>query len=116
MRAILIYELGMRALRLLVAAALVGFAHSFAHDDCPFSRRQSFWLVLAGIALIIHGVAGEVCPRVINTLKVVYFVDPLSESYPGASLMLVVIGMFLICLAVLFRYAKALYEDSDSIL
>nr|WP_073295998.1 hypothetical protein [Parolsenella massiliensis] len=85
----------------------------------PFGRAQIVLLAVNGLLIALYGFIGEFGSEWVNSLpKLMYMVDPVSTqfSYPGAWLLYVGFGAFLVCLAVMFHYANELYQDSDSII
>lgn len=100
-----------------VSILLLGeFLRHFNRDSSPFGAKQSLRLLLAGLLLAIR-----------HTLDLLYPFPPLVmsvsdsssmlyvTSQPGPDLKVVVMVVFLICLAMVIRYGNALKEDSDSI-
>ena len=83
----------------------------------PFRLSQSLRLAFAGVITGAYGIAGEFMPPYINELPITHYdVEPVSANYPGLWLVFVAFGLFLVCLAVVFRYSDGLFEDSDNIL
>ncbi len=90
---------------------------SISGPGSPFRLSQSVRLGIAGAITVAYGAIGEFMPPYINSLPITHYdVEPLSSQYPGLWLAFVALGLFLVCLAIVFRYSDALFEDSDNIL
>lgn len=100
-----------------ISILLLGeFLRHFGFDSSPFGKRQSIRLLSSGVLFSIRMILESLFP------EPQYF-SPVSEnswnvivtSQPGPDLKVIVMIVFLICLAMVVRYGDALKEDSDSI-
>lgn len=115
----LVYKAFMSTYRFVIFAILDAFFVACAKKGrSPFERIQVALLAIDGLLVAAYGFIGEFGSAWVNSLpRLMYTIDPVSTmfSYPGAWLLYVGFGVFLICLALMFHYANELYEDSDSI-
>ena len=118
-RAPLAYKAFMSVYRLVIFILFdVFFLTCAKGDHSPFGRAQVALLAVNGVLIAAYGFIGEFGSAWVNNLpRLMYTVDPVSTSfsYPGAWLLYVGFGSFLICLAVMFHYANELYRDSEDI-
>lgn len=118
-RAAMAFKSGMAVVRVLVFALLAAFFWKFGHDEAPFSIGQSAVLFVCGVIVVAYGIVGQFGAYWINSLpEPMYLIEPISTDfdYPGAWLLFVALGLFLVCLSVVFRYGRALFEDAADIL
>lgn len=107
------------AATLLTTAAIFLLGEFFRHfgKDCsPFGKRQSLRLLAAAVLFTARTILDVLSPEpgIVHSLSssnpTLYV-----TSQPGPDLKVVVMVVFLICLAMVIRYGNALKEDSDSI-
>lgn len=118
-RAAMAYKTGMSFVRFAIFILLGAFFFHFGRAKAPFGIGQTVRLMLAGLLSIFYGVFGEFGARWVNSLpQPMYAIETISTDfdYPGSWLLFVAFGLFLVCLAMVFRYGDALLEDSDNIL
>lgn len=118
-RAAMAYKTGMSFVRFAIFVLLAAFFFHFGRAKAPFGIGQTVRLMLAGLLSIFYGVFGEFGARWVNSLpQPMYAIETISTDfdYPGSWLLFVSFGLFLVCLAMVFRYGDALLEDSDNIL
>lgn len=92
------------------------FFWHFGHRPSPFGRRQSYRLLFASILLGFRtyiDVACPIPPMESTGIDGSNFI--LASTTAGPDLKVIVMIVFLICLAMVVRYGDALKEDSDSI-
>lgn len=97
------------------AIVLLGeFLRHFWRDCSPFGQTQSIRLFASGLLLGTRMVIDLLFPEPLYELSVVNDAIAITTQ-PGPDLKVVVMVVFLICLAMVIRYGNALKEDSDSI-
>ena len=100
----------------LSTVLLGSFFRHFSKDPSPFGKHQSCRLLAASLLLMLRTLLDTFAksPEYMIPLRAV---DPdiFVASGPGPDLKVVVMVVFLICLAMVIRYGNALKEDSDSI-
>lgn len=100
----------------LSTVLLGNFLRHFGHDSSPFGKCQSIRLVIAGILYAFRAIIDSL---VVDPVYEVPLLPGNSQilvsSEPNPDLKVVVMVVFLICLAMVIRYGNALKEDSDSI-
>ena len=115
----LVYKAFMSTYRFAIFALFDLFFLACRNENrSPFGHTQVVLLVVDGLLVAAYGFIGEFGSEWVNSLpRLMYTVDPVSTpySYPGAWLLYVGFGAFLVCLAVMFHYADELYQDSDGI-
>ena len=95
---------------------LGSFFRHFCKDPSPFGRHQSLRLLMAGLLFALRTAldaftASPAYKTSVSDSSTHVFV----VAGPGPDLKVVVMVVFLICLAMVIRYGNALKEDSDSI-
>ena len=118
-RAAMAFKSAMAAARVLVFLLLSLFFWKFGRDETPFGAKQSALLFVDGLLIALYGVVGQFGAYWVNSLpEPMYLIEPISTDfdYPGAWLLFVAFGLFLVCLSAVFRYGRALFEDSADIL
>ena len=99
---------------LSISISVIMLAEFFRHfftDYSPFNRRQSVRLICAAVALSIKTFLDGLLPSFEETaLSAGITLVPQS----GLDLKVVVMVVFLVCLAMVVRYGDALKEDSDA--
>lgn len=115
----LAYKAFMSAYRFVVFVLFDAFFLNCGKGDrSPFGRVQVVLLAINGVLVAAYGFIGEFGSAWVNSIpRLMYTVDPVSTSfsYPGAWLLYVGFGAFLVCLALMFHYANELYQDSEAI-
>lgn len=90
---------------------LAEFFRHFSSDPSPFSRHQSVRLICAAVTLALKTFLDGLLPSFEATmLSAGITLVPQS----GLDLKVVVMVVFLVCLAMVVRYGDALKEDSDA--
>ena len=91
------------------------FLSKFSHGNSPFGGTQNRRLVLAGAALVIRAILDSFTAMFASTTYE-FANSPAITFMPTATLDLKVVVMvvFLVCLAMVVRYGDALKEDSDA--
>lgn len=95
---------------------LAEFLRHFGSDSSPFGKRQSLRLLIAAACFAIRSAMDSLIPSVSSTAPVGEAASLAYSSYPTIDLKVVVMVVFLACLAMVVRYGNALKEDSDSFL
>ena len=95
---------------------LAEFLRHFGSDSSPFGKRQSLRLLIAAACFAIRSAMDSLIPSVSSTAPVGEAASLTYSSYPTIDLKVVVMVVFLACLAMVVRYGNALKEDSDSFL
>lgn len=100
-----------------IAITLLGeFLRHFVSDPSPFGKRQSLRLLISGLLFAIRLILDGCFPGKLYSLSFFANSDAIAiTTQPGPDLKVVVMVVFLICLAMVIRYGNALKEDSDSI-
>lgn len=100
-----------------ISIVLLGeFLRRFGSDRSPFGKKQSYRLLAAGVLF-----AGRMAFDSIASLSNLSLgaegenAAVWVTTQPGPDLKVIVMIVFLICLAMVVRYGDALKEDSDSI-
>ena len=94
---------------------VASFLSHFSKGINPFSKTQSNRLILAGVAILLRlafDSISQVPSFIIEVEGAHSFVQVTSQ--PGPDLKVVVMVVFLVCLAMVVRYGDALKEDSDA--
>lgn len=93
---------------------LAEFFRNFSKGSSPFGKWQTVRLITAGILFTLRLAIDWTAPIDIEpALNVIgQFVQVTSQ--PGPDLKVVVMVVFLVCLAMVVRYGDALKEDSDA--
>lgn len=94
---------------------VASFLSHFSKGINPFSKTQSNRLILAGAAILLRLAFDSISQVPSFSIEVGganSFVQVTSQ--PGPDLKVVVMVVFLVCLAMVVRYGDALKEDSDA--
>lgn len=91
------------------------FLSEFSHENSPFGSAQFRKLMLAGVILVIRAILDSFTALFTPTTYE-FANSPAITFMPTATLDLKVVVMvvFLVCLAMVVRYGDALKEDSDA--
>lgn len=107
-----------RTLSTTIAIALLGeFLRHFVSDSSPFGKRQSLRLLFAGLLFSLRmfiDCSTHEQPYELPVTTSTSF-ELILTTTAGPDLKVIVMIVFLICLAMVVRYGDALKEDSDSI-
>ena len=96
-------------------ALLGNFLRCFGHSPSPFGKQQSHRLIASSVLLGLRTFLDAsfiVPPAELHLTDNAHF---LVSATAGPDLKVIVMIVFLICLAMVVRYGDALKEDSDSI-
>lgn len=118
-RAAMAFKSGMAIGRVAIYLLFALFFWKCGHGETPFGVAQSALLFIAGLLVVLYGFIGQFGAYWVNSLpEPMYLIEPISTDfdYPGTWLLFVAFGLFLVCLSVVFRYGRALFEDTADIL
>lgn len=103
---------------LVVAAALLlgEFLRHFSDASSPFGGRQPARLVAASALLALKALLDATMPEFGPVDLALGPVQVSLAPHAGVDLKVIVMVVFLVCLAMVIRYGDALKRDSDSIL
>lgn len=90
---------------------LAEFLRHFRDTSSPFNKQQSARLTIAALLLVIRLLIDCIVPT-FDSLSVATGITLVPQS--GLDLKVVVMVVFLVCLAMVVRYGDALKEDSDA--
>lgn len=96
----------------LATALLARFLQLFCRSRSPFCARQSHRLLMAAGLFCLHSFLNSIVPP-FDSMPVAFAGITLVPQ-SGLDLKVVVMVVFLVCLAMVVRYGDALKEDSDA--
>lgn len=98
------------------SVSLLGsFLQHFGHCPSPFGKKQSLRILLSGVLLGLRTITDSLCDIPSRHFVISSDATLFISSQLGPDLKVIVMIVFLICLAMVVRYGDALKEDSDSI-